>query len=101
MKKQSRKKQPRLDDPLELILLTPENAEALDKLLDGGWGDLDLPGFDLQELQALDFEWLGPELSSDLHSFEPSAKDGSESGNDGKRWKSRRQALGKSGQRRR
>ena len=99
MKKQSRKKQLRLDDRLDLILLTPESEEVLGKLLDGGWGNLDLPGFDLEELQALDFEWLETELSSNLHSFEPGAKHGSESENDGRRRRSRRQALGKSGER--
>ena len=66
MKKQLPKRQPGYDDPLDLMLLTLENDEALDKLLDGGWGDLDVPGLDLDDLDAFDFEWLGTELSTDV-----------------------------------
>ena len=58
--------QPWLEDSLELALLEPE----LDQLLDGGWADLDLPGFDLEDFQALDFELPGTELSTDVHSSE-------------------------------
>ena len=68
MKKQSRKRQPRNDDPLDMMLFAPENDEALDKLLGGGWGDIDLPGFDLDDLGPFDFECLGTELSRDVAS---------------------------------
>ena len=82
------------------MLLTLENDEALDKLLDGGWGDLDVPGVDLEAFQALDFEWLGTEISTDVVS-EPGAKLGSKSGEDNGHRKSSRKALGTSSQHRR
>jgi hypothetical protein len=98
MKKQSPKKQLGLDDPLDQMFLTLEHDEALDQLLDGGWGDLDLPGFDLEDLQALDIGWPGIELSTDVHSIELDANPVSKSGAGKSR---RRQVLGTGSQRRR
>ena len=45
------------------MLLAPK---ARKRSLDGGWGDLDVPGLDLDDLDAFDFEWLRTELSTDV-----------------------------------